>query len=918
MSILPHARRSSLAIVVALLGAALTAVLVLVSWKNVLHEHEKVFTAQSEAVREQLLERIKATDEMVTGLATLVNSATHADADQFRLFSEELLRRHPYLLSTSYLPHVIEHERRDFEHSRQEAGFPEFTINDRSTDNYLVAPSRAQYFPLLFIEPFEPTSVVMIGFDVLSEPLLAQAAQAAVDTAQPSAAAPRLIEGRTWGYWLFTAIYAGKTAPATAAERHAAVNGLIALRIDGVRLLAESMATRPLTARLRMIPAGAATPLDLAASLLADQRDDHVVKTFTRSAELVSGGQRFLLDMHRTVTWREVNYLPVVTILVAGGLVTILLVLAARSATRRTAQLEQRNIEIERIVAEKTAELALEKERAQVTLASIGDAVITTDAAGRVEYLNRVAEILTGWTAIEARGRELAEVFQVRPADDPAMVAGSSQAPARDNLLVNRAQQEIAIDQSVAPISGRGGEVLGSVVVFHDVSRQRQLTREMSYQATHDALTGLHNRRAFEESLGQLLLNAKSDNVRHALLYLDLDQFKIVNDACGHSAGDQLLRQLSLLLHKELRQSDSIARLGGDEFGILLRNCHENEAERIALKLLQNINDFRFAWKERIFTIGASIGLVSIDGESESVASILSAADAACYAAKDKGRNRVWIYQAEDIELNQRRTQMQWVTRLKHALGEDRFVLYSQPIVPIAPGSTAPVYQEMLLRLREEDGALVLPGAFLPAAERYGLMPEIDRWVVRTALQWLAEHAADPGLAASYSINLSGQSLSDAPFLGFVLQEIERSGVAPGRVYFEITETAAIAASHNALQTIQTLKDRGCRFLLDDFGSGWSSFAYLKNLPVDFLKIDGTLVRDMAHDMLDEAMVRTINEIGHVLGVTTIAEFVENEAVLEKLRALGVDYAQGYGIARPAPIDAHLSPPQAARSQQTA
>jgi diguanylate cyclase (GGDEF)-like protein/PAS domain S-box-containing protein len=904
--------------VVALLGAALTAVLVVVSWGNVLLEHEKVFTAHSEAVREQLLERIKATDEMITGLATLVNSATHADADQFRLFSEELLRRHPYLLSTSYLPHVIEHERLDFERSRHEAGFPEFAINDRSTDNYHVAPSRAQYFPLLFIEPFEPTSVVMIGFDVLSEPLLAQAARAAVDTAQPSASASRQIEGRTWGYWLFTAIYAGKTAPATAAERGAAVNGLIALRIDGVKLLAESMAARPLTARLRMIPAGATAPLDLAASLLADQRDGWVIKTFMRSAEIVSGGQRFLLDMQSTVTWSEVNYLPVSTILVAGMLVTTLLVLAARQASRRTTQLEQRNIEIERIVAEKTAELALEKERAQVTLASIGDAVITTDAAGRVEYLNKVAEALTGWSAIEARGRELAEVFRVRPADDPVAAAGSSETPARDNLLVNRTQQEIAIDQSVAPISGRNGEVLGSVVVFHDVSRQRQLTQEMSYQATHDALTGLHNRRAFEERLSQLLLNAKSDNVQHVLLYLDLDQFKIVNDACGHSAGDQLLRQLSLLLHKELRQSDTIARLGGDEFGILLQNCHENEAERIALKLLQNINDFRFAWKERVFTIGASIGLVSIDGESESVASILSAADAACYAAKDKGRNRVLIYQADDIELNLRRTQMQWVTRLKRALDEDRFVLYSQPIVPIAPESTAPVYQEVLLRLSEEDDTLVLPGAFLPAAERYGLMPEIDRWVVRTTLQWLAEHAADPGLATSYSINLSGQSLSDPAFLGFVLHEIERSGVAPARVHFEITETVAVDVNQNAREVIQTLKDKGCRFLLDDFGSGWSSFAYLKNLPVDFLKIDGSLVRDIAHDALDEAMVRTINEIGHVLGIATIAEFVENEAVLERLAVMGVDYAQGYATGRPAPIDAHLNPSQVTRSQQTA
>jgi diguanylate cyclase (GGDEF)-like protein/PAS domain S-box-containing protein len=919
VSIFPRWRQPSLAILIALLGAGLTTVLVRASWEDTLREHEKLFTAQSEAVREQVLERIKATDEMVTGLGTFVNSASHVDADQFRLFSQEQLRRHPYLLSTSYLPYVTEDERRDFERSRHEAGFPGFTITERLSDDYRVATARAQYFPLLFIEPFEPVAVVMIGFDALSEPSLAQAAQAAIDTAQPSAAPPRLIEGRVWGYWLFTAIYAGKAAPVTTAERREAVNGLIALRINGERLLAESMAARPLSAQLRMIPASGAAPFDLATSVNADEHTGYWAATvFTHSTEIGSGRQRFKLDLQRTVSWREVNYLPVAAMLVAGLLVTAFLVLAAYRAALRTQQLELKNVEIERLVAEKTAELALEKERAQVTLASIGDAVITTDAAGRVEYLNTVAEALTGWTHDEARGRELVQVFRVRRADFPELVTGSKDTAVCDSLLINRAQQEIAIDQSVAPICGRDGEALGSVVVFRDVSQQRLLAREMSYQATHDALTGLYNRRAFEERLGQLLTRAKMDRSQHVLLYLDLDQFKIVNDACGHPAGDQLLRQLAAVLQKEVRQKDVLARLGGDELGILLTDCPDTAGEVVANKILRSVSDFRFTWKERLFTISASIGLVPFGSESESAASILSAADAACYTAKDKGRNRVLVYQLNDIELNQRRSQMLWVTRLKQALDDDRFALFSQPIVPIGPGTSFVLQHEILLRLREEDGALVPPGAFIPAAERYGLMPAIDRWVVRKTLQWLAAHRADPGLAESYGINLSGQSLSDAGFLEFVLQEIGRSGIAPGRLSFEVTETAAVAALDSAIQFIQALKDKGCHFMLDDFGSGWSSFAYLKNLPVDFLKIDGSLVRDMAHDALDEAMVRAINEIGHVLGIATIAEFVENEAILEKLKALGVDYAQGYAIGRPAPIDAHLSTSPAMRSQHTA
>jgi diguanylate cyclase (GGDEF)-like protein/PAS domain S-box-containing protein len=905
----------SLAILIALFGVGLTAVLVRATWHDALREHEQLFEVRSEAVREQLLLRIKATDEMVSGLATFINSAAHVDADQFRLFSEELLSRHPYLLSTAYLPRVRLDERSDFEHSRREAGFPRFAVTDRLGADFRTSPTRVQYFPLLYIEPFEPTSVVMIGFDVLSDPRLASAARAAIDTATPRVTAPASTQTGVSAYWLFVASYGGKLAPKTAAERRAGVNGLVALRVDGARLLAEALASRTLAARLRMIPAESALAVDVAASTSADGgAGSSAVTVFTRSAEVGTGHQRFMLELSEPIAWGDMNHLPAMAVLVTGLLATAMLSIAAWRTARRTVQLEQKNIEVEQRVAEKTAELALEKERAQVTLASIGDAVITTDAAGRVEYLNMVAERLTGWGGDAARGRKLAEVFRVQPAGSAQGSTGKPAAPARESLLFSRTEAEIAIDQSVAPIFGREGEVLGSVVVFHDVSAQRQLAQEMAYQASHDALTGLLNRRAFEDRLAQLLASAKTDGTRHALLYLDLDQFKIVNDACGHSAGDQLLRQLSAQLRKESRQSDALARLGGDEFGVLLPHCPLNEAEKLAQKLLRNINDFRFVYNERAFAVGASIGLVPFDGESDSATSMLSAADAACYAAKDKGRNRVMVYQADDVELSQRRTQMQWVTRLRQALDEDRFVLYGQPIVPVRSVSAKPAHYEVLLRLREH-GTLVPPGAFLPAAERYGLMPEIDRWVVRRTLGWLTRHAGDPGLAANYSINLSGQSLSDAPFLEFVLREIERSGVAPARVSFEITETAAVTVSQHALQLMQTLRQRGCRFLLDDFGSGWSSFAYLKNLPVDFLKIDGSLVRDMAHDILDEAMVRAINEIGHVLGIATIAEFVENEAILERLTALGVDYAQGYAIGRPAPIDAHLesSPPTSVR-----
>ncbi len=907
--------RPSLAVAIALSGAALTVVLVRASWQDTLREHEKLFAAQAEAVREQMLERIRATDEMVAGLATFINSAANLDADQFRLFSEELLRRHPYVVSTAYLPLVRDEERAHLERARQEAGFPRFAITQRAGADFGIAARRAQYFPLLFIEPFEPTSVVMIGFDALSDPTLVAAAQAAIDTALPGATVPVTGSGRQSAYWLFAAGYAGKLAPTTVAERRAGVNALVALRIDGTRMLAEARAGRPMLARLQMLRADAEAPVDVApAAQPAASAGAIWTTTFTQRSEIAAGAQQFALVLQQSIAWRDINPMSSLAILVAGVLATALLTLAAWRAAQRNVQLQRKNIEVERLVAQKTAELALEKERAQVTLASIGDAVITTDAGGRVEYLNDAAEKLTGWCAGEARGRALDEVFRVRPpAAAPAAVSAAAVTPgprARDSVLLSRSDQEIAIDQSVAPICGRGGDVHGSVVVFHDVSHERRLVQEMAYQAKHDALTGLLNRRAFEECLVHLLASPAQPGAQHALLYLDLDQFKIVNDACGHSAGDLLLRQLCSLLRKESRNGDALARLGGDELGVLLPHCPLAEAEKVAGKLLQTINDFRFVWEERAFAVGASIGLVPFDADSDSAARILSAADAACYAAKDKGRNRVLVYQADDAELSQRRTQMQWVTRLRQALEQDRFVLFGQPIVPIQGQRGADPHYEVLLRLQDGDGQIVPPGAFLPAAERYGLMPQIDRWVVRHTLRWLQQHADRTPPAAHYSINLSGQSLSDPQFLEYVLQEIETSRVEATRVSFEITETAAVTVSSNALQLIKTLRERGCRFLLDDFGSGWSSFAYLKNLPVDFLKIDGSLVRDIAHDILDEAMVRAINEIGHALGIATIAEFVENDAVLERLAALKVDFAQGYAIGRPAPLSASLLSPR--------
>lgn len=555
--------------------------------------------------------------------------------------------------------------------------------------------------------------------------------------------------------------------------------------------------------------------------------------------------------------------------------------------------------------------LEQEKQRNLITLKLLKDGVITTDNECNIESMNPVAEGLTGWPSYEAKGIYLDNVFKLIDINTRERIINlgkdclQSGKPIETNaslVLVDRFNNEHPIELSLSPNNSLNLESGGLVLIFKDASETTRLTQEISHQASHDSLTGLLNRQEFEYRLDKALTSAITHDVQHVLCYLDLNQFKIINAQAGHTAGDAILKQAAEQMQRHMRSIDVFARLGGDEFSVLLVNTTIEHARAIAQELMDTIRSATFTWQDQHFEIGLSIGLISIDKHSQDPAQILTRAELACFIAKDHGRNTMHVYRKEDDELTRRHTEMMCAAGITGALQEGRFRIYCQPIVALSPKKKESLRYELLIRLTDPQGDLIMPANFIPAAERYGLMSSIDRWVIRTAFHSYNDIFGE-GSGVQISINLSGNSLNDDSLLEFIKCEIDSTKIDPGTVCFEITETAAISNLDHVSHLILELKKIGCRFALDDFGSGLSSFVYLKNLPVDYLKIDGSFVHDMIDDTIDHAMVEAINQVGHIMGIGTIAECVESDEVVEMLRALGVDYAQGYAMGYPVPIE---------------
>ncbi len=884
--------------------------------------------AQEEVLNKLDLRAVEAVsalhDEFSEDLASLqdlaVTRETFGDLSrqEFRQLTSRILRRDSCIMALEWIPRVAAGERASHEERARRSGLAGYQIREKDPfGDWRPVGERKEYFPVFYVEPLAE-NMEALGFDLASDPVRGSALEAAKSSGEPRTTGRiRLVQdtSESSGFLIFQPVY--RVIENTGlAEPSPAVPSLMGFML-GVYRVQDLVQTAfgdgfPEEFDVAILDGDTKAEQELLFSSLPGSAD--------WSPPSIMGSHSFPLTMNielpgrhwQVRLWPRAAFGPGRCCGVGWGVLLVGLVMTG-SLSWYLERLRRVQRNLRKSIADLRAtksELFEEKERAQVTLRSIADGVITTDPEGHIQFMNPVAERLTGSSLSEVQGRDLDDVVNIIDEESREMVggmvrrcldAGDQICFSPHSVLVSRDGKEFAVRESATPIRNEKGEIKGVALVIHDASENRRMLREIAHRASHDVLTGLVNRRGFQDCLQKLLEEARNTESQHALCYLDLDHFKIVNDTAGHRAGDELLKQLAGLLQGEVRQGDTLARLGGDEFGILLKDCPLGAAEDRAHSLVEALRKYRFSWEGRRFEVGASVGLVPITGQPEQLSELLSRADVACYSAKEQGRNRVCVYSAESGDLDLRREAISRVADLSTALEDGRFCLFAQPIFSLRGPSPEVSFYEVLLRLDDGRGGLISPGNFIPAAESFGLMGAIDRWVVKASLDFLSGLFTS-GSNIRFSINLSGNSLAEESLLDYVYECMRTSRVPPEHLCFEVTETAAISNLHHATRFMTELRKEGCKFALDDFGSGLASFSYLKELPVDYLKIDGGLVRNMTSDPATRAMVAAIHNLGKALGLGTIAEHARSDEIVAVLRELGVEYAQGNALGKPQPL----------------
>ena len=843
---------------------------------------KSIFEQKSLTMSSAIKLQMSSYEESLYNIKSLFEYTPDIDPHEFEIFSSKIKARQPSIHAISYQQLVKDHERYDYENSMRKIYSNNFQITERDgSGNFRHAAEREEYTPITMRSFYDKNARIM-GFDTSTSVFSKSARLQAKATNKVSISRAFKLDSITnnsksvilYLPLMNGGLFSGYVSLSVFAEK-AILSAIEKINMENISL---EIWDGP--------------PSENNVIYTKNTSNPHV------GSELINIGKIGFLS-HDWAYELVPDYAYLGNLIMSQLLTIAFCILLSSIVITRLLEFTGKRHELSRRASESEARF-----KGAFSNAPIGMAIVSLNH--KILDANPAFNRMLGYKNGELEGKSFEEITFVDDIEASYEYHQKLIVQVIDNYSIEKRYVHaegylIWVLLSVSLTCDDEGNPLYGVAQIQDITKQKEHADELSYLATHDPLTGLANRREFERRAERLLATVKLDKSEHALCFMDLDQFKIINDTCGHSAGDEMLRQLGSALQTAVRHRDTLARLGGDEFGVLMEHCSLDDAHRVATSLQKAIQDYQFLWEGRGFKVGVSIGLVTISPDTDSLTELLKQADAACYMAKDMGRNRIHVYHEEDSEIALRHGEMQWVTRIHQAIEDNRFCLYAQPIVPL-DGSTDEHY-ELLIRMIDEKGELILPGAFLPAAERYNLILKIDYWVIENAFKLLMDNPVFQRQINFCSVNLSGQSLIDHDFLDFIIKQLETSDIQGEKICFEITETAAISNLNAAKNFITRLKEMGCRFALDDFGSGLSSFGYLKNLPVDYLKIDGIFVKDIVNDPMDHAMVKSINEIGHVMGMKTIAEFVENEIIKGMLKEIGVNYAQGYAIGRPMAFD---------------